>query len=319
MKFTATIHFSEVPYEAGRQASLAFEDALSAAAEVAPAFERVSRVYILLALRVLHPSAQKKQRGSFRQADGTYYMWSDVDLMAFAASGWASRIGALADATRDAVSRIARTRISEAERAFLLESVAKAETRALNAEPSQIEPINEADLLRLTHSSQVSSPEPSRLVRLYKSIDGVRHYREMWFDGAQTTEHEGVVGEIGKIKETPVTAEADGFRALKEFEQSARKDGFRPVSLSKQVRLIVEYASESLPDDWDVLAVEKLHNVLDQILGWTGLGYCDGGSSGSGTAELCCFVVDFKLGKEILERELPKAGWTQPFRIYREA
>lgn len=36
----------------------------------------------------------------------------------------------------------------------------------------------------------------------------------------------------------------------------------------------------------------RLEDHLNELLGWTGLGHCDGGSIGSGTLEACCLVVD---------------------------
>ncbi|WP_201778926.1 hypothetical protein [Rhodopirellula islandica] len=43
---------------------------------------------------------------------------------------------------------------------------------------------------------------------------------------------------------------------------------------------------------------------MNETLGWTGLGHCDGGSIGSGTMETCCIVVDFEIAKRVIAADL---------------
>ena len=43
---------------------------------------------------------------------------------------------------------------------------------------------------------------------------------------------------------------------------------------------------------------------MDETLGWTGLGHCDGGSIGSDTMEVCCLVVDFDTAAKAIEADL---------------
>lgn len=57
----------------------------------------------------------------------------------------------------------------------------------------------------------------------------------------------------------------------------------------------------------DVEDLDKRHRLEDKMnetLGWTGLGMCDGGSIGSGTMEVCCYVVDFDIAKRVIEEDL---------------
>lgn len=53
--------------------------------------------------------------------------------------------------------------------------------------------------------------------------------------------------------------------------------------------------------------------MLNEGLGWTGLGCCDGGGIGSGTMEACCYVVDFE--RDVLTKELAETSMviTQEF------
>jgi len=43
---------------------------------------------------------------------------------------------------------------------------------------------------------------------------------------------------------------------------------------------------------------------MDDKLGWLGLGHCDGGSIGSGTMEVFCVVVNYRLAADVIGREL---------------
>jgi hypothetical protein len=53
--------------------------------------------------------------------------------------------------------------------------------------------------------------------------------------------------------------------------------------------------------------LEKRHALQDRLnetLGWTGLGHVDGGSTGSGTMEVACFVVEPEVAKKVIEEDL---------------
>ena len=68
--------------------------------------------------------------------------------------------------------------------------------------------------------------------------------------------------------------------------------------------------------------LDKRHHFQDRMaetLGWTGLGHRDGGSIGSGTMEVCCFVVDFDIAKEVIQKDLEGTPFGDYSRIYEEA
>ena len=67
--------------------------------------------------------------------------------------------------------------------------------------------------------------------------------------------------------------------------------------------------------------LEKRHALeerMNETLGWTGVGHCDGGSIGSGTMEVCCFVVDFDTAKRVIEEDLKGTKFADYSRIYEE-
>jgi hypothetical protein len=68
----------------------------------------------------------------------------------------------------------------------------------------------------------------------------------------------------------------------------------------------------------DVEKRTRLQDKMDQVLGWTGLGHCDGGSIGSGTMEVCCYVIDFNIAKTVIEQSLKGTEFANYTRIYNE-
>ena len=71
-----------------------------------------------------------------------------------------------------------------------------------------------------------------------------------------------------------------------------------------------------------VTDLERRHAMeerMRELMGWTGLGTCDGGSIGSGTMEVCCFVVDFETAKRVIEHDLRGTEFEDYSRIYDEA
>ena len=68
--------------------------------------------------------------------------------------------------------------------------------------------------------------------------------------------------------------------------------------------MLIEYPVDGMGTTKDLDKRHKLEERMNETLGWTGLGNCDGGSMGSGTMEVCCFVVDFKIAKRVIEEDL---------------
>jgi hypothetical protein len=61
-----------------------------------------------------------------------------------------------------------------------------------------------------------------------------------------------------------------------------------------------------------------VESYLNEQLGWFGLGFCDGGSIGSGSMEAACPVVDFDIAATALAPELAKSSLSG-FSILRES
>lgn len=81
---------------------------------------------------------------------------------------------------------------------------------------------------------------------------------------------------------------------------------------------MIEYQIDGMGSEGDLSKRHQVEDRMNETLGWTGLGACDGGSIGSGTMEVCNFVVDFDVAKKVVEEDLAGTEFANYTRIYRE-
>lgn len=155
------------------------------------------------------------------------------------------------------------------------------------------------------------------MVKLYKQINGKLHYWETWEKNAKTgIIHWGIVGDKGESEEIK-----SGF--LKSFKSKIQEkinqilaEGYKETKV--MYSLLIEYAITGMGTNEDLDKRHRLEAKMNNMLGWTGLGDCDGGSIGSGTMEVCCFVVDFDIAKNAIEESLKNTEFANYTRIFDE-
>lgn len=153
------------------------------------------------------------------------------------------------------------------------------------------------------------------MIKLYKRLpDGTLSYHEVWIDGRKIIEHWGRAGTRGETRIHEMKSRSKP-RELERILQGARQEGFAEIDPDEHCRLLVEYAIQDMGAVADLDKRHRLEERLNQMLGWTGLGMCDGGSIGSGSMEVCCFVVDFALAKSVIESDLQGTEFSNFSRI----
>ncbi len=157
------------------------------------------------------------------------------------------------------------------------------------------------------------------MLKLYKRVDGVLYYHEAWLNGKTVYEHWGIAGERGDTKEHPLPKDKDDEDAILDVLTSAAKAGYQPIDMEDHATLLIEYAVDGMGTGEDVDKRHALEDRMSEMLGWTGLGVCDGGSIGSGTIEVCCYVADFDLAKRVIVDDLAATEFSNFTRIYNEA
>jgi len=72
--------------------------------------------------------------------------------------------------------------------------------------------------------------------------------------------------------------------------------------------VILQYRLDAWGTKEDLARRNKVENLMNECLGWTGLGLCDGGDIGGGTMNVCCLVVDPEVAIPVIVRELKQKG-----------
>lgn len=140
------------------------------------------------------------------------------------------------------------------------------------------------------------------MIKLIKQVDDEVLYWEVWRDGRTLLIHYGTVGDTGETEEMKLPLFKNAAKIMNELADEKGDEGFESLDEDELIELVVQYSFE----EKDTMAtLEKRHSVEDlmnECLGWTGNGSCDGGDIGSGTANIFNYVIDpVKAAKTIIE------------------
>jgi hypothetical protein len=157
------------------------------------------------------------------------------------------------------------------------------------------------------------------MLKLYKNDNGTVHYWETWHTDKKTgIVHWGVIGEKGKSKEVTSGWLTSFGKAINKETNEKRREGYAEIAIEDHYTLLIAYAVEGMGTPDDINKQGRLQDKMNEVLGWTGLGECDGESIGSGTMEVCCYVVDFGIAKKVIENALANTEFSDYIRIYDE-
>ncbi len=160
------------------------------------------------------------------------------------------------------------------------------------------------------------------MFKLYKRDDTGRiiAYHEAWAepDRRRIVEHWGILGEPGQSETYRIKLLGSLERQFDGILDPVREEGFEELEDSDFKCLIVEYKIDGFGTEDDLTKRHALEDRLNEILGWTGLGHCDGGSSGSDSMEAACFVVDVDLATSVIKDALNEGEFSNYSRIYQE-
>jgi hypothetical protein len=149
------------------------------------------------------------------------------------------------------------------------------------------------------------------MIKLYRrDATGRLHYHEAWLDDEEIIEHWGVVGEKGETRTHHRRDMVDAVLV------PARAQGFAEFDPDEEVWLEVQYDLDGRWGDTNDLDLRNaVMAQLDEALGWTGLGHCDGGSIGSGKMEVACVVVDADIAQRVIGAALDGSQFPRFSRI----
>ena len=157
------------------------------------------------------------------------------------------------------------------------------------------------------------------MLKLYKQTDNTIHYWETWDKDEKTSMiHWGIVGQRGQDKEVKSKLFTNFRNEIQKEVGKRIAEGYDEIDDDSVFTLLIEFRVDGAGTLQDVEKQTKLQRKMDEILGWTGLGHCDGGSIGGGTMEVCCFVVDFDIAKKVIETSLADTEFADFSRIFDE-
>jgi hypothetical protein len=148
------------------------------------------------------------------------------------------------------------------------------------------------------------------MIKLYKEIEGVIHYWECWEnDNKSSIAHWGVLGERGSDEVI------DNERAEQEINNHMEQ-GYVEFNELETSMLFIEYTITGMGTIKDLEKRHRLEERMNDAMGWTGLGHCDGGSIGADSMEVCCMVVDYEIAKKVIETDLKDSEFADYSSIY---
>ncbi len=139
---------------------------------------------------------------------------------------------------------------------------------------------------------------------MIKKTDVEVLYWEIWQDGKTLVIHYGTIGDIGETDEKKLSLFQKAGKLMNELAEEKASEGYDYLDEDELFELVVQYSYE---EDRMEATLEKRHHVEDlmnECLGWTGNGSCDGGDIGSGTANIFNYVVDVKKATRTIIEEL---------------
>lgn len=148
------------------------------------------------------------------------------------------------------------------------------------------------------------------MLKLYKNESNqTLSYAEYWITNETAVIHTGKAGKIGTIEEVPVS---DASEFENSFIKKYSAEGYYKIPEQECFWIVVQFPVKSLTgnkrDSW---LKDKVCEVLDEELGWKGLGHVDGFDIGltmnpkkQFALNIYCIAVDEVLGIAAIKRAL---------------
>lgn len=158
------------------------------------------------------------------------------------------------------------------------------------------------------------------MIKTYRRDDaGTLWYRECWKHDKIFITHEGKVGTKGKtIRQSPRSRIQPNKPTIKQyfdqFPASARADGYEPIADEAHGWVFLQIWTDTpdLSSPFDTWILDEGEAALNELVGWLGVGECDGCDVGGTPPEksgftgtrvnLFCRVVDVPIGVKALRK-----------------
>ena len=147
------------------------------------------------------------------------------------------------------------------------------------------------------------------MLKLYRSANGVKEYWEAWATPNEITVHWGKLGEEGESRQLPVEPSVNPNETIKREAKPILAAGFKPLKRSQISSIVIQYKTVRHRTTDDLDRRVEIEELMNDRLGWTGLGHCDGGDIGNGTMNVFCYVADAGIAETVIVHELESHGF----------
>ncbi|MCJ8015210.1 WGR domain-containing protein [Paenibacillus sp. KQZ6P-2] len=129
------------------------------------------------------------------------------------------------------------------------------------------------------------------MIKLIKK-DSKLQYWEVWEDGKTLIVHFGTVGDTGETEEINLSLIQKAKKVMEKLAKEKVNNGFEFLDEDKLIQLVVQYSYEEGEMEATLNKRHFVEDLMNECLGWTGNGSCDGGDIGSGTANIINYVIN---------------------------
>ncbi|WP_130068138.1 hypothetical protein [Bacillus albus] len=142
------------------------------------------------------------------------------------------------------------------------------------------------------------------MIKLIKQGIDKMLYWEVWEDERILIVHYGCVGDEGEMYEIKVPVFQRAEIEMKKLVDEQLANGYKELDEEELIEFVLQYVytDDQLEDGLEKR--QKIQEIMDEALGWSGNGYCDGGDIGSGTINIYTFVIDVNKALQTTINEL---------------
>jgi hypothetical protein len=119
------------------------------------------------------------------------------------------------------------------------------------------------------------------VLKLYKKTTHGAQYWEAWDADGEVMVHWGTLGERGQTQSIKVEAGKNPNTIIKCESKRPKREGYKTIPTSKLARIVIQYKIDGRGTTNDLDKCVQVESLMNECLGWKGLGHCDGATSGA--------------------------------------
>ncbi|MDA2175392.1 hypothetical protein [Bacillus cereus] len=131
------------------------------------------------------------------------------------------------------------------------------------------------------------------MIKLIKQEKDKLLYWEVWEEDKKTLiVHCGCVGDTGEMYEIELYPFQRVEKEMKELADEHLADGYKVLDEEELIEFVLQYDYTENQLEEALEKRNQVQEIMDEALGWSGNGHCDGGDIGSGTINIFNFVIE---------------------------